>query len=135
MSQFDWSITQKNETMETPQIEGFILKYGVPPLWPTFAKTYRMKMSCYGEHVGEHIGNLINILGTSREHSIDKITREWTFHIATHTSHFGGLIGFAFSPILLCPTKGQLWVTMMVEDGQNTFGTCGIMVSFYKLFD
>jgi len=24
---------------------------------------------------------------------------------------------------------------MMGEDGHNTFGTCGIMVSFYKLFD
>jgi hypothetical protein len=40
-----------------------------------------------------------------------------------------------FTPILLCPTKDQLCETMMGEDGQNTFGTCGIMVSFYKLFD
>jgi hypothetical protein len=40
-----------------------------------------------------------------------------------------------FTPILLCPTKGQLWETMMGEDGQNTFGTCGIIISFYKLFD
>jgi hypothetical protein len=40
-----------------------------------------------------------------------------------------------FTPILLCPTKGQLWETMMGKDGENTFGTCGIMVSFYKLFD
>jgi hypothetical protein len=40
-----------------------------------------------------------------------------------------------FTPISLCPTKDQLCETMMGEDGQNTFGTCGIMVSFYKLFD
>jgi hypothetical protein len=24
MSQFDWSITEKNETMEAPKIEGFV---------------------------------------------------------------------------------------------------------------
>jgi len=51
------------------------LKYRVPPHpWPTyigerrttFAKAYGMdqKVRCYGEHVGKHIGNLGNILGT-----------------------------------------------------------------------
>ncbi len=34
MNQFDWLITQKKETMEVPQIEGFILKHGVIPFWP-----------------------------------------------------------------------------------------------------
>jgi hypothetical protein len=44
----------------------------VPTLWPTyiverrttFAKAYGIKVRCYGEHVGEHIGNLGNISGT-----------------------------------------------------------------------
>jgi hypothetical protein len=52
--------------------KGSILKFRVPPLWPTyigerrttFAKAYGIKVRCYGEHVGEHIGNLGNILGT-----------------------------------------------------------------------
>jgi len=35
MNQFDWFITQKKETMEVPQIEGFILKHGVFSFWPT----------------------------------------------------------------------------------------------------
>jgi hypothetical protein len=34
MKQFDWLITQKKETMEVPQIEGFILNHGVFPFWP-----------------------------------------------------------------------------------------------------
>jgi hypothetical protein len=38
----------------------------------TFAKAYGIKVRCYGEHVGEHIGNLGNILRThwelEREH-------------------------------------------------------------------
>jgi hypothetical protein len=48
-----------------PKVEGFILKCRVSPIWPkyigerrtTFAKAYGIKMRCYGEHVGEHIGN------------------------------------------------------------------------------
>jgi hypothetical protein len=51
-----------------PKVDGSILKYRVPPLGPTyigerrttFAKAYRIKVRCYGEHVGEHIGNLRN---------------------------------------------------------------------------
>jgi hypothetical protein len=54
-----------------PKIEGFILKYRVPPLWPTYigerrttiVKAFGLNLR-YGEHVGEHIGNLTNILGT-----------------------------------------------------------------------
>jgi len=54
-----------------PKIEGSILKYRVHPLWPTYiderwttiAKAYGIKIRCYGEHVGEHIGNLGKILG------------------------------------------------------------------------
>ncbi len=54
--------------------------YIVPPLGPTYigesAKTYGLKVRClYGEHVGEHIVNLGNILepirnlkGTMWEH-------------------------------------------------------------------
>jgi len=55
-----------------PKTEGSILKYRVPPLWltyiaerrTTFAKACGIKMRCYGEHVGKHIENLGNILGT-----------------------------------------------------------------------
>jgi hypothetical protein len=59
--------------MEAPQkVERCILKYRDPALWPTyigemrttFAKAYGIKVRCYGEHVGEHIGNLRNILET-----------------------------------------------------------------------
>jgi hypothetical protein len=36
----------------------------------TFAKAYGIKLRCYGEHVGEHIGNL-------KEHSLKTLgTRE-----------------------------------------------------------
>jgi len=53
--------------MMLPKIQGSILIYRVPPLWPrrtTFAKALGIKVSCYGEHVEEHNGNLRNILGT-----------------------------------------------------------------------
>jgi hypothetical protein len=63
-SQFDWPITPKK--IETIGVDGSILKYRVPPPWPTyigdkrktFAKAYGIKVRCYGEHFGEHIGNL-----------------------------------------------------------------------------
>jgi hypothetical protein len=75
MSQFDSPITQKKEIRRLPKIEGSILKCRVPPLWPTcigerrttFVKEYGIKVRCYGEHVGEHIENLRNILGTQWE--------------------------------------------------------------------
>ncbi len=51
------------------KIEGSVLMYIVPPLGRTYigesAKAYGLKVRClYGEHVGEHIVNLGNILGT-----------------------------------------------------------------------
>jgi hypothetical protein len=50
-----------------PKIKGPILKYRNPSLWfiyvgesmTTFAKAYGIKVKCYGEHVGEHIENLM----------------------------------------------------------------------------
>jgi hypothetical protein len=66
-----------------PIIKGYILKYRVPPLWPTyigerrttFAKAYGVKARCYGEHIGEYIENLMgtycklkrNMVGTHWE--------------------------------------------------------------------
>ncbi len=55
-----------------PNMECSLLKDSVHPIWPsyigerrtTFAKAYGIKVSCYGDHVGEHIGNLGKILGT-----------------------------------------------------------------------
>jgi len=47
------------------QMQGSILNYRVPPLWPTYIgerrTTFAIKVRCYGKRVGEHIGN---ILGT-----------------------------------------------------------------------
>ncbi len=36
MSQFDGPSFKKRQTMEALQIEDSILKYRVPPLWPTY---------------------------------------------------------------------------------------------------
>ncbi len=72
-SQFDWPITEKfGNYGGSPNIECSSLKDSVPPFWPayigerrtTFAKAYGIKVSCYGDHAGEHIGNLGKILGT-----------------------------------------------------------------------
>jgi hypothetical protein len=59
---------RKIKLWRLPEIEGSILKYRVPPLWPTYiserrttfdkAYGYGIKVRYYGEHVGEHIGNL-----------------------------------------------------------------------------
>jgi hypothetical protein len=57
---------KKNETLEAPKIEGSILKYGVSPLCSTYiskrrrtsAKAHGIKVTYYGENVGDHIGNL-----------------------------------------------------------------------------
>jgi hypothetical protein len=51
------------------KIEGSVLMYIVPPLGPSYigesAKAYGLKVRClYGEHVGEQIVNLGNILRT-----------------------------------------------------------------------
>ncbi len=37
MSQFDGPSLKKRQTMEAPQIEDSILKYRVPPFWPTYS--------------------------------------------------------------------------------------------------
>jgi hypothetical protein len=61
---------QKKKLWKLPKIKGFILKYKVPPLWPTyicekkttFAKTYGLKMKCYWEVIeGTHkkLGNYL----------------------------------------------------------------------------
>jgi hypothetical protein len=64
-SQFDGPFVQKRFFFfELLSIEGYILKYIVPPLWPsyigerriTFAKAYGIKSWCYGEHVGDIFG-------------------------------------------------------------------------------
>jgi hypothetical protein len=55
-----------------PKLDGSILKNGVFPIWPRyigeemtrFAKAYGIKVRCYGEHVGEHIESLVNVLKT-----------------------------------------------------------------------
>jgi hypothetical protein len=55
--------------------KGFILKYIVPPLWPSyisegmtpFSKAYGIKVRWYGEHVGENIAKLGNIWRTHWE--------------------------------------------------------------------
>jgi hypothetical protein len=52
--------------MKAPQNRGFILKYRVPPLWPTyticerktFVKTYEIKVRWYWKLFGEHVMNL-----------------------------------------------------------------------------
>jgi hypothetical protein len=72
MCQLDWPITPKKKLWRLPKTEGSILKYKVPPLWPSYigerrttcAKAYGIKVRCYGEHVGEQIVNLRNILKT-----------------------------------------------------------------------
>jgi len=72
-SQLDLPITQKKmKQCRLSNAEGFFFKYRVPHIWPmyigerrtTFAKAYGIKVRCYGEHVGEHIGNLRNIFET-----------------------------------------------------------------------
>ncbi len=63
---------KKMKLWRVPKIEGSLLMYRVPPHWPTyigerratFAKAYGIKVRCIGEHVGEHIKNLGNVLGT-----------------------------------------------------------------------
>jgi hypothetical protein len=55
---------QNKKLWRLPKIEGSILEYRVPLLWPTyiserrtkFGKAYRIKMRYYGEHVGNTLG-------------------------------------------------------------------------------
>jgi len=58
MSQFDWPIAKKVETMEAPQNRRFHGKMECLPLWPTYigekgrtlGKTFGIKARCYWEH-------------------------------------------------------------------------------------
>jgi hypothetical protein len=50
--------------MKAPQNRRFYFEVRVPPLWPTDIGERRIKERCYGENVGELIGNLGNILRT-----------------------------------------------------------------------
>jgi len=43
----------------------------------TFAKAYGIKVRCYGEHVGEHFGNLRNILRTHWELERNIVGTHW----------------------------------------------------------
>jgi hypothetical protein len=64
-------LAHHSKKKKKPYLEGFILKYTVHPLWPiyigkrrtTFGTAYGIKVRCYGEDVGEHIGNFLSILG------------------------------------------------------------------------
>jgi hypothetical protein len=57
---------KKKKLCRVHEIEGSILKYGVPSFWlihigerrTIFVKAYGIEVRCYGEHVGELIGNL-----------------------------------------------------------------------------
>ncbi len=84
--QFDWPITQKKMKLcKLPKTKGFILKYTILPLWPTyigerrtpFSKAYGIKMRWCGKHVGENIANLGNILGTHWELERNIVQTHW----------------------------------------------------------
>jgi hypothetical protein len=67
-----------------PKIEGSILKYRVPPLWLSYigernttAKAYGIKVRYYGEHVGDHIGDLVNLVGTHWELKRNIVGTHW----------------------------------------------------------
>jgi hypothetical protein len=57
MCQFDWPIIpKKKKQWRFPKIEGFILKYTIPPLWPTYIGERRTPFSkAYGIKVGKPI--------------------------------------------------------------------------------
>lgn len=60
----------------SPKIVGSILKYRVKRR-TTFVKANGINVRCYGKIVGEHNGNLMNLLGTHWEHSENTLgTRE-----------------------------------------------------------
>jgi hypothetical protein len=66
MSQFDWPITQRNETMKAAQNRRFSIELPIPPLLPTysggkrttFVKAYGIEVRCYLELFGKHVRNL-----------------------------------------------------------------------------
>jgi hypothetical protein len=53
---------KKKKLWRLPKVEGSILKYRVPPLWPTYIGerrttfAYGIKVRCYCELFGEHDG-------------------------------------------------------------------------------
>jgi hypothetical protein len=61
------SLKRKIKLWRLTKIEGSLLKYRVPSLLPTYvgkrrttsSQAHEIKVRCYGEHVGEHIGNLM----------------------------------------------------------------------------
>jgi hypothetical protein len=76
---------KKIKLWRLPKIEGSILKYKVPPIWPTyidegrtpFFKAYGIKVRWYGEPVGENIVKLGNILGTHWELEGNIVQTHW----------------------------------------------------------
>jgi hypothetical protein len=69
-SQFDWSIAHKLSSYEGSRKQKvlfwsiYFLPFGpciIGERRTTFAQAYGIKVRCYGEHVGEHIGNLMRI--------------------------------------------------------------------------
>jgi len=74
MSQFDWPIAKKIETMEARQNRRFYGKMVFLPLWPTYigekGKTHGIKVRSYWEHPWgthweprEHIKDLMGTIG------------------------------------------------------------------------
>jgi len=78
-------LLKKMKLWRLPKTEGSILKYKVPPLWPTyisegrtpFSKAYGIKVRWYGEHVGENIAKLGNILKTHWELEGNIVWTHW----------------------------------------------------------
>ncbi len=66
----------KSKLCRIPKIEVSMVMYRVPPLWSshlgerrtTCAKAYGINVSCYGEHVGDNIGNLGTYWEPDRTH-------------------------------------------------------------------
>ncbi len=57
------------------------MKYRVPPLLPTYISewtmTFAINVRCYGEHVGEHIGNLGEHIGNPMGTEMNIVTAHW----------------------------------------------------------
>jgi hypothetical protein len=71
MSQFDGPSLKKRQTMEAPQIEDSILKYRVPPFWPTYSAwhlkaTPNVKLK-YSSHTTCNPKNLVYLCSTSHD--------------------------------------------------------------------
>jgi hypothetical protein len=61
MSQFDWPITQKNQTIEAAQNIRFSFEVCIPPLLPNYIggkrTTFAIEVRCYLELFGKHVRN------------------------------------------------------------------------------